>query len=176
MSSEQQAPTDNLLDTIFRDVYERLKKMASRQRLRGEQQTLSTTELVHETFLRMDDAKFAYQDSAEFFAYAARAMRHILTDAFRRRLQLKRGGNQFRLDMDDPAVAALEVSPQLALQLDDALGALQREFPRASKVVELHYFAGVEMQNIAELLGVDRRTLHRDWCYARAFLAARTGT
>ena len=167
------APAPNA-DSIFSDVYRRLKAMASRQRLRGgAPKTLCTTELVHEAYLRMGEADFRYQQPAQFFAYAARAMRHILTDAARRRIQPKRGGDQARVTMADPAVDAVHVDPQLALQLDAALVALERDDARAAQVVELHYFAGLDLQQVAETLGVARRTADRDWRYARAFLAAR---
>lgn len=164
----------NETDAIYVNVYDRLKAMASRQRLRGgAPRTLCTTELVHEAYLRMGDSNFRYEQPAQFFAYAARAMRHILMDAARRRMQPKRGGDQARLALTDPAVEAAHVDPQLALQLDAALAALEREDARAAQVVELHYFAGLDLQQVADTLGVARRTVDRDWRYARAFLAAR---
>jgi RNA polymerase sigma factor (TIGR02999 family) len=146
--------------------------MASRQRLRnGAPKTLCTTELVHEAYLRMDKSNSRFEKEGQFFAYAARAMRHILADAARRRLQPKRGGDQARLELNDPLVDSVHVDSQLALQLDDALTALEREDPRAAQVVELHYFAGLDLQQVSETLGVARRTVDRDWRYARAFLA-----
>ena len=164
------------IDPIYADLYVRLKAMASRQRLRGgAPRTMCTTELVHEAYLRMGESNFRYEQTAQFFAYAARAMRHILTDAARRRIQPKRGGDQARLMLSDPAVDSVLVDPQLALQLDEALVALEREDARAAQVVELHYFAGLELQQVADTLGVARRTADRDWRYARAFLAARSG-
>jgi len=169
--------TNGGIDPIYADLYDRLKAMASRQRLRGgAPRTLCTTELVHEAYLRMGESNFRYEQTAQFFAYAARAMRHILTDAARRRIQPKRGGDQARLMLSDPAVDSVLVDPQLALQLDDALVALEREDARAAQVVELHYFAGLDLQQVADTLGVARRTADRDWRYARAFLAARAGT
>jgi len=168
------AASTKSVDPIYIDVYHRLKAMASRQRLRGgAPKTLCTTELVHEAYLRMGEANFSYQQPAQFFAYAARAMRHILTDAARRRIQPKRGGDQARVAMSDPAVDAVHLDPQLALQLDDALVSLERDDARAARVVELHYFAGLDLQQVAETLGVARRTADRDWRYARAYLAAR---
>ena len=170
------ARTNGGVDPIYADLYDRLKAMASRQRLRGgAPKTLCTTELVHEAYLRMGESNFRYEQTAQFFAYAARAMRHILTDAARRRMQPKRGGDQARLMLDDPAVDSVLIDPQLALQLDEALVALEREDTRAAQVVELHYFAGLELQQVADTLGIARRTADRDWRYARAFLAARAG-
>jgi DNA-directed RNA polymerase specialized sigma24 family protein len=107
------ATADTSADAIYDDVYSRLKAMASRQRLRGgAPRTLCTTELVHEAYLRMGDSNFRYQQSAQFFAYAARAMRHILTDAARRRMQPKRGGDQARLHRTEPAGEAREVDAE----------------------------------------------------------------
>lgn len=161
-------------DALFSDVYLRLKAMASRQRLRGGvPHTMCTTELVHEAYLRMSESGYQHSHPAQFFAYAARVMRHILTDAARRRVQPKRGGDQTRLDLGDAAVESVHVDPQLALQLDQALTALDREDSRAAQTVELHYFAGLELQQIADIFGIARRTVDRDWRYARAFLAAR---
>jgi RNA polymerase sigma factor (TIGR02999 family) len=156
----------------FADVYEQLKTMAGRQRRRsGSPDTLSTTELVHETFLRMGKADGRFENQAHYFAYAARVMRHILTDAARRRIQPTRGGDISRVALTDASAIEVHVDPQLALQLDDALIALERADPRAAKVVELRHFAGLGLQHIAEVLGVTRRTVNRDWRYARAFLA-----
>ena len=161
-------------DSAFFEVYDRLKAMASRHRLRnGSPATLCTTELVHEAYLRMSEADYRYKHDIQFFAYAARAMRHVITDAARRRLQPKRGGDLARLALDHPAAEAVHVDPQTALQLDEALQALAKEDARAAQVVELHYFAGLDLGHIAEVLGVVRRTVDRDWRYARAFLAAR---
>jgi RNA polymerase sigma factor (TIGR02999 family) len=170
------ARTNGGVDPVYVDLYDRLKAMASRQRLRGgAPRTLCTTELVHEAYLRMGESNFRYEQTAQFFAYAARAMRHILTDAARRRMQPKRGGDQARLMLSDPAVDSVLVDPHLALQLDEALVALEREDARAAQVVELHYFAGLDLQQVADTLQIARRTADRDWRYARAFLAARAG-
>ena len=159
---------------LFVDVYERLKAMASRQRARGgAPRTFCTTELVHEAYLRMSESDNRYPRPAHFFAYAARVMRHVLTDAARRRAQIKRGGDQARVTLNDPLVDSVQFDPQLALQLDTALTALERDDPRAAQVVELHYFAGLELQEVADMLRVTRRTIDRDWRYARAFMAER---
>jgi RNA polymerase sigma factor (TIGR02999 family) len=171
-SSTNVATPTSPSDPTFIVLYDRLKAMASRQRLRnGAPKTLCTTELVHEAYLRMDKSNSRFEKEGQFFAYAARAMRHILADAARRRLQPKRGGDQARLELNDPLVDSVHVDSQLALQLDDALTALEREDPRAAQVVELHYFAGLDLQQVSETLGVARRTVDRDWRYARAFLA-----
>lgn len=171
-SPQQAAATEATADTLFNEVYDRLKAMAGRQRARGGAPlTLGTTELVHELYLRMgsgQDKRFA--SPMQFFSYAARAMRSILIDRARGRYQLKAGGDQQRVALTDSAIAAVEVDPARALLLDAALRSLEADDQRAARVVELHYFAGLSLQQIADLLGVVRRTVDRDWRYARAFL------
>jgi RNA polymerase sigma factor (TIGR02999 family) len=161
-------------DALFSEVYERLHSMASRQRARGDaNQTLSTTELVHELYLSMGshgEKWFAHPE--QFFAYAARAMRNILIDLARKRLTLKAGSDQRRMALTDPEIGAVEVDPHQAIQLDSVLRALEADDARAAQVVELHFFAGLDLEQVAQVLGVHRRTVNRDWRYARAFMTA----
>lgn len=160
-------------DSLFAEVYGRLKAMAARQRARVAHGHLATTELVHELYLRMGTgADRRFGDQAQFFAYAARAMRHILIDAARSALQASAGGDQLRVPLSDPAVHALGTDPLQALQLDAALCALAGRDARSARVVELHYFAGLSFEAIAELLDVCPRTVERDSRFARAFLAS----
>lgn len=177
MSETPAAPRDRAADELFAEVYDRLKAMAGRERARrGSPATLSTTELVHELYLRMGgEGGKRFAEPAQFFAYAARAMRHLMIDAARCRMQLKAGGDQLRVSMTDPAVGAVEIDPAQLVQLDAALQALQDDDARAARVVELFYFAGLTLDRVAELLGVARRTVERDWRYARAFLAVHAG-
>jgi RNA polymerase sigma factor (TIGR02999 family) len=164
--------SQNGVDDMFTQVYRRLKAMAGRQRIRkGEPNTLCTTELVHEVYLRMGEADLGHLKPEQFFAYAARAIRHVLTDAARRRASVKHGGDQKRIDMDDEQVEELQVSSQTALELDQALYALQHEDARAAQVLELYFFAGLNLQRIAEVLGISARTVDRDWNFARAFIS-----
>jgi RNA polymerase sigma factor (TIGR02999 family) len=165
-------------DALFTGVYDRLKAMASRQRVRGGTPgTLGTTELVHELYLRMGGEQGKrFAEPAQFFAYAAQAMRHLMIDAARCRMQLKAGGDQLRVSMTDPVVGAVEIDPARAVELDTALRALESVDARAARVVELHFFAGLELERVADVLGVARRTVARDWRYARAFLDAHAGS
>jgi RNA polymerase sigma factor (TIGR02999 family) len=178
MAESPKVPTNDAgADALFAEVYDRLKAMASRQRVRGGAPgTLGTTELVHELYLRMgaEEGK-RFGDPAQFFAYAAQAMRHLMIDAARSRMRLKAGGDQVRVSMTDPVVGAVEIDPAQAVGLDDGLRALALEDARAARVVELHFFAGLELEQVADLLGVARRTVARDWRYARAFLEAHAG-
>jgi RNA polymerase sigma factor (TIGR02999 family) len=158
------APSD-----AFAAAYDRLKAMAHREIDRAPPGTVGTTELVHELYLRLgDELRFGAPD--QFYAYAARAIRHILVDRARHRVSLKAGGEQRAVALTDPGVDALAAEPELALMLDRALDALALAHPRAARVVELHYFAGLDLARVAELLGVVRRTVDRDWRLARAYL------
>jgi RNA polymerase sigma factor (TIGR02999 family) len=162
-------------DPFYSEVYHRLKDLASQQRMRvGDPATICTTELVHEAFLRIGEPRGRFDQELQFFAYAARAMRHILTDAARRRIQPMRGGDLTRIALDDPSAHSVHIDSQTAIELDEALTALEKEDARAAQVVELHYFSGLELQQVADVLGVTRRTIDRDWRYARAFLASRS--
>ncbi|MBN8734669.1 MAG: sigma-70 family RNA polymerase sigma factor [Xanthomonadales bacterium] len=169
-----QMPAMGSTDALFAEVYERLKAMASR-RLAGQRRgTLDTTELVHELYLRMGDRPaLQFREPAQFFAYAAHAMRHLLINRARDRLRLCAGGQWGRVTLDDrnPKLA-IEAAEQ-ALALDAALGALEQADARAAKVVELRYFAGLSLEQVAETLGLARRTIDRDWRFARAFIKAR---
>lgn len=173
---ESREPVQPVEETsaLFEDVYARLKAMASRQRMRaGAPDSLSTTEVVHEVYLKMvGGAGAQFQSSLQFFAYAARAMRHVLIDLARRRMTLKEGGDLVRVGFADPAIEAVAVRPALALELDAALRALESDSPRSAQVVELHYFAGLPLERVAELIGTSARTVDRDWQYARTFLSA----
>jgi RNA polymerase sigma factor (TIGR02999 family) len=163
------------VDAAFAQVYERLKAMASR-RVPAHGATLQTTAVVHELYLRMQSGRdLGFATPAQFFAYAARAMRHLLCDRARDRLRLRAGGDWQRqpLDAADPQLVIDDASEAVAL--DDALRALERVNMRAAEVVELHYFAGLTMVQIADLLSLDRRTVQRDWAFSRAFLHARLG-
>jgi len=158
----------------FDAVYDRLKAMASRQLGRGARNTLDTTALVHEAWLRFESARnLSFEHSAQFFAYAARAMRHVLIDHARARMRHKAGGEWMRVTFTANAdsVPAIDSAEQV-LALDEALNRLELTDARAARVVELRYFAGLSADQIAELLKVTRRTVDRDWRYASAFLHA----
>lgn len=158
-------------DALFEEVYSRLKAMAGRQRRRAAGATLCTTEIVHELYLRIGGEQGnSFAGPAQFFAYAARAMRHLLVDHARRRLQVSRGAGLQRAPLSDPGVGMVVIDAQQALELDSALNRLEQDDERAAKVLELHYFAGLPLEQIAPLLGVGARTVDRDMRYARSFL------
>lgn len=160
------------LDELFGNVYQELRRLARRQRTPGDGATLDTTALVHELYLQMSRNDLDFAQTRQFYAYAARAMRHMLVDRARGRARLKHGGDLRRTDYSDSHVGNVNVDPGQALELDAALRRLAQDDPRAAEVVELHYFAGLPIERIAELCGLSARTVHRDWQYARAFLGA----
>jgi RNA polymerase sigma factor (TIGR02999 family) len=157
-------------DVLFVEVYDRLKTMASRELARNDGSTLNTTALVHELYVKVcAGQELTFSDPAQFFNYAAQAMRHILVDRARQRLRIKRGSGVVPLDLD-AGEAVADATAEHALELDEALKKLERDDPRAAQLVTLHFFAGLPLPRIAELLGVTERTLSRDWRFARAFL------
>jgi RNA polymerase sigma factor (TIGR02999 family) len=158
---------------LFSGVYKQLKSMARRELGRSGDRTLNTTGLVHELYVRVCAHRdIEFPGAAQFFSYAGRAMRHILIDRACRRIRPKCGGAAVHVDLTHASVATVAVDHMAALQLDAALSALECRDARAAQVVELHYFAGLDFDQVATLVGVSRRTIDRDWRYARAFLRA----
>lgn len=154
-------------DALFGLIQDDLRRRAHRWS-RGGDATLATTALVHETWLRIAAAGLTLNDRAHFFRIAARAMRRVLIDATRQRDALKRGGGvaAFTLDTAWPA----STGPADLLALDEALENLAASEPRLSRIVELHFFAGLDFAEIARLLDLSARTVRRDWRAARALL------
>jgi len=158
-------------DALFAVVYEELKRIAHKHlRTTGNDATLCTTELVHETFLKLaSDHGIGWAGRAHFFGAASRAMRQILVDFARRRQTLKRGGDWQAVPLRD-ADGALEVEMDSVLALDRVLTQLDAFDGRLSRVVELRFFGGLPELEVAELLGVSARTVERDWLKAKMFL------
>ena len=161
-------------EALFAEVYARLKAMAARQlALTPKGGTLETTALVHELYLRMcANREPVFGHRAQFFAYAARAMRHLLSDRARDRLRQRAGGEWQRTTLTGSDQQLAIDSAEQALALDAALQRLEQADARAAQVLELHYFAGLTAEQIAETLGVARSTVDRDGRFARAFLKA----
>jgi RNA polymerase sigma factor (TIGR02999 family) len=161
-------------DDVYVAVYERLKVIAKRELKRSSGNTLNTTALVHELYLKMSGGRdLRFEEPVQFFIYAAKGMRHILLDRAKRRQRVKYGGDSAHVDLDHGAVETVSIDAQNALQFDAALRDLEKQDARAARVVELHYFAGLTLANIARLLAIASRTVDRDWRYARAFLHSR---
>jgi RNA polymerase sigma factor (TIGR02999 family) len=159
------------LDRLTPIVYEELHRLA-RNYLRRERtgHSLQATALVNEAYLRLVDYKrMRWQDRAHFFAVSAQAMRRILVDHARRR-NLKRGAGLQRLSLDDTAVIDEARADGGFVALDAALEDLAQLDPRKARVVELRFFAGLSVEETAEVLNVSAVTVMRDWSTARAWL------
>ena len=131
---------------------------------------LQTTALVNEAYMRLVDWKdVEWQSRAHFFGLAAQAMRHILVDEARSRLREKRGGGEIHLSLSHAADVAIAKSAEV-VALDDALTTLEGLNPRHSRVVELRFFGGLDLKEVAHVLGVSVGTVRRDWSLAQAWL------
>jgi RNA polymerase sigma-70 factor, ECF subfamily len=161
------------LESLVPLIYDELRVMAQRQLARESRNvTLQTTELVHEAYVRLvDDTRVTRRGRAYFFGAAARAMRQVLIESARRRGAAKRGGGAPLVTLDDE-LAGVDAYAAELLDLDRALGELERESPRQARVVECRYFGGLSVEETAESLGVSPRTVKSDWAMARAWLYA----
>ena len=154
---------------VYALIHERLRH-AAHQQLRGRHgQTLCTTALVNEAWLKLASADLDVHDREHYLALATRAMRQIVVDQARRALADKRGGGLLRVTLQ-PSVASADDLGEDVLALDAALQRLARVDERLAKVVEWRYFGGLTDPEMAALLGVSERTVNRDWRKARAFL------
>ena len=153
-------------------VYEELKRLAATKMGREKPgQTLQTTALVHEAYIRLVDAEKAqhWNSRGHFFGAAAEAMRRILVEQARRKGALKAGGGRQRVGLSDvdPEIEGPKVD---LLALDEALEKLEQSEPRKAKLVKLRFFAGLTNQQAAEALGVSASTADNDWAYAKSWL------
>jgi len=156
-------------DLLLPRVYDELRLIA-RQRLAGAAATMSTTDLVHEAYLKLfDQTRLAVNDRRHFFAVASMAMRQVVVDHARRRATLRRGGGFRRLDLDAAELPITERAAEI-LSLHEALERLSHIEERLARVVELRFFGGLSVEETAEVIGMDPRTVKRDWRKARALL------
>ncbi|HEV3444657.1 MAG TPA: sigma-70 family RNA polymerase sigma factor [Gemmataceae bacterium] len=157
-------------------VYAELRKLAhARMSRQTPGQTLEPTALVHEAYLRLvGKTALPVESRKHFFFAAARAMRDILVERARRKAGPKRGGGRQRLELTD-AIAIREPPPAEVLALQEALEKLEELDPLKAQIVNLRYFAGMSMNEVAEVLGLSERTVHRHWRFVRAWLKSRLG-
>jgi RNA polymerase sigma factor (TIGR02999 family) len=138
-------------------------------------QTLQPTALVHEAYLKLvRDRDPGWEGRRHFFGAAARAMREILIDQARRKASGKHGGHGQRVELTE-GLALIEPPADDLLALDEAIGQLQAEKPHLAEVVLLRYYAGMSVEETAEVVGRSDRTVKREWRFARAWLAGRLG-
>jgi RNA polymerase sigma factor (TIGR02999 family) len=162
------------LDRLVPLVYDELRRVA-RRHLRREQpgHALQATALVHEVYLRLVDVKqLTLQNRTHFFAVAAKLMRQILVDHARRQHAGKRGGGATMMSLEDVSPAAQPPSVDV-IALDQALEALSAIDARQGSVVELRFFAGLDVNEAAEALGISPATVAREWALAKAWLYRR---
>ena len=152
-------------------VYGRLRAMAhARLAGQGPGASLNTTALVHEAYLRLvDQSRAEWKDRNHFFAVAATAMRQIVVDHARARAAEKRGGDAVTVLLDDSVPGGMASAEQV-LAVDEALGQLAALSQRMVRMVELRFFVGLSIEETAEVLETDPRTVNRDWRAARALL------
>ncbi|HKH44618.1 MAG TPA: sigma-70 family RNA polymerase sigma factor [Thermoanaerobaculia bacterium] len=152
-------------------VYDELRRLAaSYMRRERSDHTLQPTALLNEAYLRLiDQTRVAWQGRAHFFGIAARMMRRILMDHARQHRAAKRGSGGRKLPLDEAMQEPLRQDVDL-LALDEALTRLEELDPRQSRVVELRFFAGLEVTEVAEVLGISPATVKREWAVARAWL------
>jgi RNA polymerase sigma factor (TIGR02999 family) len=164
-------------------VYDELRRLAAAKLAReAPGQTLQPTALVHEAYLRLvgttregeAPAEPKWNSRGHFFGAAAEAMRRILVDSARRKLGIKHGGEMQRLDLQEHDVP-IACPPEELLALDESLRRLADDDADAARVVDLHFFAGLSIDEAAEALGVSRATAYRQWAYARAWLRCELG-
>ncbi|MGE0441686.1 MAG: sigma-70 family RNA polymerase sigma factor [Gemmatimonadales bacterium] len=160
------------LDRLLPLVYDQLRQLA-RQQLRREDQghTLGATALVHEAYVRLAAReRLAPEDRRHFFAIAAQSMRRILIDHARARKRLKRGVGQVAVPLEEVEHLLTDQAAEELTALDEALDRLEQANPRAARVVERRFFAGLTLEETAETLDVSLKTVYRDWLLARAWL------
>ena len=151
-------------------VYAELRELARRKMYHEPAgHTLHTTDLVHEAYVRLAASDVKWDNRRHFFAAAAEAMRRILIERARKHARLKHGGGRQKVDLDAAEIAAPAIGEDV-LAIDEALKRLEQRDPARSAVVSLRYFAGLTIDQTAEVLGISPATVSDHWAYARAWL------
>jgi RNA polymerase sigma factor (TIGR02999 family) len=174
MLAMAKAGDDGAWQQLVAVMYTDLRRLAHRQLTPGRDQTLNTTGLVHECYMRLADLTGAPNDRGHFFALAARVMRQVIVDYARERLAQKRGGGERQIPLDEVSDAEFKQAQHFAA-LDDALGTLMSVDERQARVVECRFFAGLSEEETAQALGTSLRSVQRDWQQARAWLRNELG-
>jgi len=169
MHAGDPAAADRLLPLVYRELHRLAQAYMRRER---PDHTLQPTALIHEAWLRLAGEDVDWSSRAQFIGLAAHVMRQVLVDYARAHLAQRRAGGQQRVELRDD----LAISPERldeAVALDEALTRLAAENPRHARTVELRYFGGLSIEEIAGILGVSPRSVKRDWSLARIWLARR---
>lgn len=158
-------------------VYDELRRLAAAWLARETPgQTLQPTALVHEAYLRLIGPadQTQWKGRGHFFGAAAQAMRRILVESARRKGRAKHGGDKTRVGLDEQAVP-VRTPPEEILALDEALTRLAAQDAEAAQLVDLHFFAGLSLDDVAETLGISRATAYRRWAFAKGWLRCEIG-
>ncbi|MFZ0964511.1 MAG: sigma-70 family RNA polymerase sigma factor [Terriglobia bacterium] len=166
-SEGEQSALDRLIPLVYQELHRLAHHYMTRER---SGHTLQTTALLNEAYLRLvDSAKPSWQSRTHFFAVSAQVMRRILVDWARSRQAVKRGGHEHPLEWEEALVVAESPGADL-VSLDDALKALAALDPRKSAVVELRFFGGLSVEEVAEVLKISPETVMRDWKFSKSWL------
>ena len=172
--SQIEAGDSSAVSALWSLVYDEMRKMAAAKIAKEKPgQTLQSTALVHEAFIRLVDTDKPQDWSGRnhFFSAAAEAMRRILVDVARRKSAIKHGGLANREEFQEDSVITVS-KPDEVLAVHESLEGLAVDDPVAADLVKLHYFAGFSLEEVSEQLGMSRATAYRTWNYARAWLRA----
>lgn len=158
-------------DRLVPLVYDDLRRIArAHLRRSGSGQTLNTTGLVHEAYVRLVEVeRVEWNDRNHFLSVASRMMRRVLVDHARRRKAAKRGGGG-EVTLEEERLLVTAAQADTVLELDEAIGRLEEDHPRPARAVELHYFGGLPQSDVGEVLGVSQPTVARDLRFALAWL------
>jgi RNA polymerase sigma-70 factor (ECF subfamily) len=169
MQSGDPTASEKLLPLVYEELHRLAKSYMRRER--GDH-TLQPTALINETYLRLIGDTTNFQNRAHFIGFAAQVMRHVLVDHARAHNAAMRGGNLRRVELEEGVAISKERSGEI-LALDEALNELEKVSPRQAKVVELRYFAGLSVEEIASMLEIGPRSVEREWASARVWLFER---
>jgi len=158
------------LDQLIEEVYQQLRELATAQLNRNKKNSIQCTELVSEAYLRLIDANSVdWKNRTHFFSMAARTMRRVLVDKFRKDNADKRGNNQTLLTLKEDIQSGFKQAIDLD-GLEQALIKLEALNPRQAEIVTLRFFGGLNNEEIAEILSVSSKTVQRDWSVSRLWL------
>ena len=169
MQSGDPTASEKLLPLVYKELHRLATSYMRRER--GDH-TLQPTALINEAYLRLIGGTTNFQNRAHFIGFAAHVMRHVLVDHARAHKAGMRGGNLRRVELEEGIAISKERSGEI-LVLDEALNELEKVSPRQAKVVELRYFAGLSVEEIASMLEITPRSVEREWASARIWLFER---
>lgn len=166
MRAGDESAADKLMPLVYRELHRLARTYMRRERA---EHTLQPTALVNEAYVRLAKDEVNWQNREHFIGVAAHVMRHVLVDYARQKNAEARGGGLKRVEMNDDVAVAAERLEE-ALMINEALDRLEKEKPRQARIVELRYYGGLSVQQIASMMGIGQRSVKRDWALARVWL------